>query len=473
MTASQKYDYLILGNSAAAISAIESIRLCDSKSSIAVVSPEDFPAYSTPMISYLLKGKTTIDKMQIRPKSFYADNCVEQILGESASAIDADGHVVTVGDKQIGYGKLLVACGSIPSNPPLEGLSGDNVFSFMNLTDAQAVMSYVKELRIEHPDQKVRVAVIGSGLIGCKACEGLIEIADEVTMLARSPEILRSIIDENASRIAERALEDAGVDVRLSTQATAFAKEADCIRSLTLNDGSELECDIVILAAGVKANAAMLEAAGAKVERGVICDSHMQTSLEDIYAAGDIAVSHNCISGEKKVIALWPNAVEEGRVAGFSMAGGCESTGDSTGSSCDSASKIEAKHATYDGSFPINSIPLCGITICTAGIKSAGENMEEAVNLSEDGKVYTKFVTQNNNLVGFTLINRPQGAGIYTRLIRDKISLSSVDERIFETPKLIDLPNDIRWGSSINPHQNLDANCGSKSNSGCCKGGAK
>ncbi len=467
MSASQKYDYLILGNSAAAISAIEAIRLCDKTGTIAVVSPEKVPAYSTPMISYLLKGKTSLEKMSIRSDDFYADNSVDQILGEPASKIDASAHTVSVSDAQIEYSKLLVACGSVPANPPLEGLDGENVFSFMNLTDAQHVMDYVEKLRHEQPDSKVRVAVIGSGLIGCKACEGLIEIADEVTMLARSPQILRSIIDEDASRIAELALKDAGVDVRLSTQAVAFTKDKNLVSSLTLNDGSELECDIVMLAAGVKPNSAMLEVAGAKIERGVVCDKHMQTSLKDIYAAGDIAISHNTISGEEKVIALWPNAVEQGRVAGFSMAKACDVAG-----AVDDSDSKSYKEAIYSGSFPINSIPLCGITICTAGIKSANENMKETTNISEDGKVYTKFVTQDDNLVGFTLINRPQSAGIYTKLIREKVALSTIGDNIFKNaPRLIDLPPNTRWGLSADSTCELQSCCANDAQSS--EGGAK
>ncbi len=430
------YDYLILGNSAAAVSAIETIRSLDAEGTIAVVSPEKFPAYSTPMISYLLKGKVDEDKMPIRSESFYADNAVEQLLGEPATAIDAAAHTVTVGGEQVGYGKLLVACGSVPADPPIEGLAGENVFAFLNLTNAREVMSYIAKLRDERPDAPVRVAVIGSGLIGCKACEGLAQAADEVTMLARSPLILRSIIDEDASRIAEKALASAGVDVRLSTQATAFAKEGDRVVQLTLNDGSALDCDIVMLAAGVKANAAMLADAGAEVQRGAVCDAHMQTTLADVYAAGDIAMSRDCITGADRVIALWPNAVAQGRVAGLAMAAA------RMGNAASDANA--AAGAAFDGAFPFNSIPLCGITICTAGAKDAGEGMQQTV--QTDGSTYVKLVTRDDRLVGFTLVNRPERAGIYTRIIAEGTPLSTLDPSILENaPRLIDLPASSRW----------------------------
>ncbi len=457
------FDYLILGNSAAAVSAIEGIRSLDASGTIAVVSPENFPAYSTPMISYLLKGKVDEGQMPIRGKSFYADNAVEQILGEPATAIDAAAHTVTVGDAQIGYGKLLVACGSVPADPPVEGLAGQNVFSFLNLTDARAVMAYIEKLRAEHPQSPVRVAVIGSGLIGCKACEGLAAAADEVTMLARSPLILRSIIDEDASRIAERALASAGVDVRLSTQATTFSKEGDRVVQLTLNDGSTIDCDIVMLAAGVKANTGMLANAGAQVERGAVCDKHMQTTLEDVYAAGDVALSRNTLEGMDRVIALWPNAVEQGRVAGLSMAAAA------TGATGAAANTNADADAGFDGSFPINSIPLCGITICTAGVKDADDGMHQTV--ETDGSTYTKLVTRNGKLVGYTLVNRPQNAGIYTRMIREGIPIACVDPSLLENvPRLIDLPADIRWGLSEKDGGNVWS-CAN--GSAVCEGGAR
>ena len=418
-----RYDYLILGNSAAAVSAIESIRSVDPDGTLAVVSPEDFPAYSTPMISYLVKGKVTEDKMPIRPASFYDDNAVDTILGEPAKSFDAEAHTVEVGPRTIGYGKLLVACGSVPQPAPVEGLAGENVFPFLNLTDARAVLGYIERLRTEHPGAPVRVAVIGSGLIGCKACEGLAVAADEVTMLARSASILRSIIDEDASRLAEDALAGAGVDVRLKTQAIGFEKDGDRVTRLELNDGSMLDCDIVMLASGVKPNVAMAEAAGAKVEKGIVCDTRMQTTLPDVYAAGDLALSRNSIDGSRRIIALWPNAIAQGKVAGLAMAGA---------------------EAEFDGNFPMNSIPLCGITICTAGLKSAGDGMEQTVDV--DGDVYTKLVTRDDRLVGFTLINRPEHAGIYTRLIRERTPLSTVDPSLLtNAPRLIDLPAGSRW----------------------------
>ncbi len=419
------YDYLMIGNSAAAISAVEAIRSVDDKGTIAVVSNEDFPAYSTPMISYLLKGKITEEKMPIRSESFYDDNAVECIFGEPATAIYPKLHTVSVGSEQFGYKKLLMACGNKPADPPVEGLDGENVFSFINLTDARAIMSYVDGIRAQNPDAPVNAVVIGSGLIGCKACEGLAHICDNVTMLARSASILRSIIDPKASPIAEKALQDGGVEVRLLTQAVGFEKDGNKVAKLQLNDGSTIECDLLILAAGVVPNIDMAVNAGAEAKRGLICDTHMKTSLEDVYAAGDLTVTHDTANDSDRIIALWPNAVVQGKIAGLNMAG---------------------KVTEFNGNFAMNSITLFGITILTAGAKSAGEGMEEQCT-EEDGK-FTKFVTCDGKLKGFTLVNHPENAGIYTRMIEDEIDLADVRPEAFErAPEMIDLPAKISWKS--------------------------
>ncbi|MGI6217937.1 MAG: NAD(P)/FAD-dependent oxidoreductase [Coriobacteriales bacterium] len=419
----RKYSYIIVGNSAAAISAVEAIRSIDDKGTILILDREDTPAYSTPMISYLLKGKTDEGHMAIRGPRFYEENKVDCGFGKEAEAIDPKSHTITAGGEKYEYGKLLLACGSRPAEPPVEGLGGSNVFPFLNLTDAHAIEECISECRKANPDSPVRAAVIGSGLIGCKACEGLSAIVDELTMLARSPQILRSILAPEASPIAERALAKGGVDVRLSTVATAFEKDGDMVTSLTLNDGSKLECDLVILAAGVRPNAEMAVQAGAKIERGLVVDEHMQTNLPDVYAAGDIAQTHDILENRDRVIALWPNAVKQGHCAGLAMAG---------------------SDKTFDGNFPMNSITLFGQTFLSAGVKNPGEGM--VCRTSLEGDNFSKFITSGDNLVGFMVVNRPLNAGIYTRLIDEKIPLGDVDPQMFSrAPQIYDLPEKIRW----------------------------
>lgn len=421
------YQYLIVGNSAAGVAAIEAIRKLDHKGTIACVSDEDHPAYSTPMISYLLKGSTTLEKMHLRSAGFYEHSGVDCVFGSPVVSIDAKKKAVTLANGEtLGFGKLLWAAGSVPSDNPVAGLEGSNVFPFLNLTDAQAVMDCIAAKRVARPGAPVDAVVIGSGLIGTKAAEGLTHLADSVTVLARSGSILRSIIDEDASALVERAFADNGVDIHLGTVATAAIVEDGQVVSLELNDGTTISADVVITAAGVKPNCAVPVAAGATAGRGLICDEHMQTSLRDVYAAGDAAQSHDVLDGRDKVIALWPDAIAQGSVAGCSMAGGTD---------------------TYEGGFALNAIGFFGsVSILTSGIVAPREeSFDERIHSGDDG-TYVKFVIKGDRLYGFILVNRPDGAGIYTSLIREGVSLSSMDETLFDrVPQMRDLPYTLRW----------------------------
>ncbi len=424
-----KFDYLIIGNSAAAISAIESIRQRDKTGSIAVISNENIDAYSTPMISYFVKGIVEEQQMILRSEDFYEKNNVEKIYGEPASAIDPKAHSVEVGDKTYEYKKLLIACGAKAAPAPLEGLEGTNILPFMNLMDAKKLVEACEEAKKLHPDKPVRVAVIGSGLIGCKACEGLSYVADEVIMLARSPEILRSILDAPASKIAERALEGAGIEIRLSTTVKSFEKDGDKITKLGLSDGTTIDCDLVVLAAGAVPNCEIAKEAGISVEKGIVCNSYMQTNLEDIYAAGDVAQAYDNVEERSRIIALWPSAVAQGSVAGSNMAG----------------VKTEL---TND--FALNSITLFKTTILSAGLKPTDNTVsttviDQTANACADSQFLRfTFSEDQKHLLGFVAVNRPEAVGIYTHLIREKVDVTTVNERIFtHRPEMIDLPDNL------------------------------
>lgn len=421
------YDYLIVGNSAAGISAIEAIRALDAQGTIGCVSPEEFAAYSTPMISYLLKGTTTLDKMPIRTEDFYTRNAVDCIFGSPVVELDPAAKTVTLErGERLGYGKVLFATGSVPSDPPVEGLEGNNVFTFLNLTDALAVQRHVASLREADPSAPVNAVVVGSGLIGTKACEGLSAICDSVTMLARSGSILRSIISPEVSPTVETVFSNHGVDVRLNTTATGAVVEDSHVTALVLSDGSTLPASLVITAAGVRPNSAVPAAAGAREERGLVCDECQRTSLDDVYAAGDVARSHDVLDGTDKVIALWPDAVDQGTVAGNAMASG---------------------DARYEGSFALNAIGFYEeVSILTSGMSNPRNSEGLDFKTRHEADVYTRFVSRDGKLVGFTLVNQPDGSGIYTALIRDGVPLNTLNAAMFErVPEMRDLPYNRRW----------------------------
>lgn len=394
--------YVIIGNSAAGIGAVQGIRELDKEGEITLISDEKYHTYSRPLISYLLKGVVTEENMKYRPDSFYEDNKVTAILGKKAVSINKVEKSVVLDDgNAVQYDKLLVATGSKPFVPEFKGLDKvKNKFSFMKLDDAKAVEKCVKK--------NAKVLIVGAGLIGLKAAEALLHFTKDITVIDLSERILPSILDTEASEIMKKHIEADGVKFILGTSVDKFAPD-----SATLTNGEKVDFDMVILAVGVRPNTELIEHAGGKVDRGIVTDNAQAVEgLTDIYAAGDCTRSHDITSDSEKIIAILPNAFMQGNVAGKNMAGG---------------------EAVFDNAFPMNAIGFMGLHIISAGTYS-GEVYSEI-----DGESYKKLFIENNRLKGFILMgDKIKSAGIYTTLIREKLPLDTVDfELIKKKPSMM------------------------------------
>lgn len=386
-----KYDYLIIGNSIAAVGCIEGIRSCDKDGSICVVTDENYVVYGRPLISYYLWNKTTEENMlRYRPKDFYRKNGVELMLGKRAEKIDSKKKVVELGGgEKIGYKKLLVATGSRPFVPPMNGLDKvEKKFNFMTLDDAKALDKAI--------NQNSRVLIVGAGLIGLKCAEGISDKVKDLTVVDLANRILPSILDEEGSSIVQKFIEERGVKFYLNDSVEEFKDGVASLKS-----GKNVEYDAVVIAVGVRANTELVSEAGGEVNRGIVTNLNCETTLEDVYAAGDCAESYNITTGQNQVLALLPNAYRQGEAAGINMAGG---------------------EKLHDDAIPMNSIGFWGLHVITAG-SYEGETTE----FKDGGTKYKKLFVADNKLKGFILIDDIERAGIYTRLVREQTALDEID----------------------------------------------
>ena len=399
--------YVIIGNSAAGIACVEGIRSADAEGEITIVSDEPFAAYGRPLISYYLLGATDRQRMLYRPADFYEKNKVRTLLGARAEKIDpAAQKIVLRGGEEIPYDRLLVATGSRPFEPPMEGIDGvKNKFNFMTLQDA---LSLEKVL-----SKRKNVLIIGAGLIGLKCLEGILERVKSVSVADMAGRILPSILDDAGAAVVRRELEGKGAKFYLSDSVAKFEGNTAHLKS-----GKEIPFDILVVAVGVRPNTELVKDAGGEVSRGVVTDEKQQTSLKNVYAAGDCAESFDITSGARKVLALLPNAYRQGYTAGVNMAGG---------------------EASFADAMPLNAIGFFGSHVLTAG-SYEGESFVQA-----EGDVYRKFFCKDGVLKGFILVNSPERAGIYTSLIRNKTPLSEVDFKSLEgAPNLAAFPRAAR-----------------------------
>lgn len=393
-------NYVIIGNSSAAIGCIEGIRKIDEVNKIIVISGESYHAYGRPLISYWLGGKISDEKINYRPEDFYKKNNCELMLGETVTSIQPDNHkVLLASGKSVPFDKLLIATGSRPFIPPMDGLENvKNQFSFMKYDDAKAVKASLKA------DSKV--LIIGAGLIGLKAAEGIYETAKNITVIDLAGRVLPSILDETGSSIVKTHLESKGIRFILNDSVEHFTSSAAFLKS-----GLKINFDILIIAVGVRPNVELAKECGLEVNRGIKVNLSCETSIPNIYAAGDCVESFDITTDTFKILALLPNAYMQGEAAGISMAGGKK---------------------TFEKALPMNAIGFFGLHVLTAG------SYEGEAIITQTSDVYKKLIIKDGLLKGFILIGDVKRAGIYTSIIKEKISLTDLDfDLLIEKPQMM------------------------------------
>ena len=393
-------NYVIIGNSAAAVGCVEGIRSRDREGSVTMITDEPYHTYSRPLISYLLCGKTDEERMKYRSDSFYEDNRVILLAGKRAVKIDAASKTVLLDSGEaVPYDKLLAATGSRPFVPPVKGLDQvENAFTFMTLDSARALEKALG------PDK--RVLILGAGLIGLKCAEGIADKAGSLTVVDLANHILPSILDSEGAALVQKHIEDHGISFILGDGVESFDGNTAVLKS-----GKIVPFDVLAICVGVRPNTELISGAGGEVARGVCVSSTCETTLPDIYAAGDCTESFDVSCGKNRILALLPNAYMQGECAGVNMAGGEKS---------------------YEHAIPMNAIGFFGYHVLTAG-SYTGE-----VYSSSAGNSLKKLFYEDDRLKGFLLIGDVARAGIYTNLIRSETPLSSIDfGLICEKPQLM------------------------------------
>ncbi len=413
--------YLLIGNSAAGIGAIEGIREKDPVGEITVVCKEPHHTYSRPLISYLLAGKVDESRMPYRPVDYYEKNHVEALLGVEATRVDLGARAVDTSDGcSVPFEKLLIATGGRPIIPrDVEGAEAKGVFTFTTWDDVRRIQEFMEE------NDVTDALVVGGGLIGLKSVEALSALNVRAVVVELADRLMSVTFDQTASNLAQRALERAGVEVRCGTTVTRIERVHGRVAGALLRDGSKIECRMVILAIGVTPNIDLVQGTEIGADRGIVVDDYMQTSVDGVYAAGDVAQAVDLLGGEKRPIAILPNAYRQGRIAGINMAGGRRS---------------------FEGGLAMNAVDICGLPTISVGVTVPnGEDCEVLSNLDEKAPVYRKLVLKGGRIIGAIFVGEIDRAGIVTGLIRDKVEVTGFKDLLLTDGfGLISLPADYR-----------------------------
>ena len=395
----RSFKYVIVGNSAAGIAAYEGLREVDRTGSVAMISEETAPIYSRSLISYYLAGQIDEEGMLFRPRSYYGREGIEALLGRRVMMIDHASRQVELDDgERIGYEKILIGTGSSAVHPDVKGGDMLGCFVFRSYQDAKAIQAYLPNVK--------EAVVLGGGPVGIKATEALCYRKVQVTLVVRSANLLSQILDSKSSTVIQEMLEEHKVKIitRCDVEEVLGDRSVSGVR---LEDGRQIPCQMVVFCKGVQPNISLAIDAGIVVGKGIPVDDRMQTSLPGIYAAGDVAEVKDILTGEKTVHALWPNAMQQGYVAGVNMAGG---------------------ERRYDGGFGMNAINIFGTPIIAMGLMRPEQHSGAEVLTAKGANWYRSLVIRDGHLIGAFLVGEIDSAGVLNYMITNRTDMQGLVE---------------------------------------------
>ena len=414
-------NYLVIGAGPAGSAAAEAIREADSEGTITMISEEPLALYSKPLITDLLAQKIQREQIRWKGENFCSAHRIHLQTGKRATRLDIPRKEVVVnGGERIGFDRLLIATGGRPIALSIPGVELPGVFSFTRLSDADALAQFMRSRKAKS------AVVIGGGMIGLKATEALLEQGLEVSIVEMADRLLAATFDRPASSIVEEALQKKGCQVFLQNTATQILSgRSGQVEGVMLKDRKKLPCHLVIFAIGVTPNIDLAREAAITCHRGIRVDSTMQTSQIGIYAAGDCCEMQDFFGGGPRVIAIWPNAVRQGKVAGHNMAG---------------------QKDRYEGSLAMNAVEIGGVASVSVGMTDPeGEGYEIRKIWNPQKSIYKKLVLKEEVIVGAIFVGDMDRAGIYTGLIRNRVPVSDFKEHLLkEDFGLIYLPQAFR-----------------------------
>lgn len=404
--------HVIIGRGPAGVVAAETLRKVQPDADITLIGDEREPPYSRMAIPYLLIDKIKEDGTYLRKTDGHYQQKQINLIQARVSAIDAANKQVQFEDgrEPVSYDKLLIATGASAMKPPIPGLDLPGVASCWTLADARKILERAKP--------GANVTLIGAGFVGCIVLEALGLAGVNLTVIERGDRMVPRMLDEVAGNMVKRWCVNKGVQVHTSAQVDSIEQSKEQSGGLVVNlgDGTAIQADLVVTAIGVISNIGFLKDTDIKTDVGILINEYMQTNVEDIYAAGDVAQGRDFSTGEFAVQAIQPTAVEHGRVAAMNMAG------------------HPVKH---EGTVNMNVLDTLGLISSSFGLWEGVDGGDRATLVDKDRNRYINLCFEGDVLVGGQSVGLTQHVGVLRGLIQNRTPMGHWKDRLMRDPTQI------------------------------------
>ncbi len=389
---------IVIGNGMAGCRAIEEILKRDpDRYDITVFGAEPRVNYNRIMLSPVLAGEKSFEDIVLNDEAWYRDNAITLHCGRAVTRVDLERRVVEAeGALSVPYDRLILACGSDPIRLPLPGADLKGVVTFRDLDDVDAMLAAA--------DRGGRAVVIGGGLLGLEAAYGLARRGMPVTVVHLMDVLMERQLDSAAGFLLEQALKERGVETQLKADSKEIMGEDGRVSGLRLGDGSVLPADLLVMAVGIRPNAALARNAGLQVGRGIMVDDQMRTSDPAVFAIGECAEHRGVAYGLVAPI--------------FEM---CRTLADVL---------TDDPDAAYEGSLLSTRLKVSGVDVFSAGRFSGGEGCEDVVFRDAGRGVYKRLVLQDGRIAGAVLFGDAADGAWYFDLIRSQADISDLRDTL-------------------------------------------
>ena len=401
---------IIIGNGVAGATAAEVIRKKNKDISISVYSDEPYPFYSRIKLPHFLGDEIKQENTYIYNTDWYKEKRIELYSGTKIKKIEPDKKsIVTERDEKVSYDKLLLATGSTNFIPPIKGREKNGFFTLRTIGDVLSIKEYSLKNK--------KAVLIGGGLLGLEAARGLRVRGLDVTVVEFFPRLLPRQLDEKGAKVLQRLIEKMGINIVLNAQSDEVLGE-DKVAGLKLKDGRNVDCNLIIISAGITPRIEIAKEAGISVNKGIIVNERFETNVKGIYAAGD------CAEFQGRIYGLWTASTEQGTVAGNNIAG---------------------VDTVYSGTTPSTTLKIVGIDLTSIGVvnppsptsplegEGKGEGYRELIREDGSDDIYKKLVIKDGKIVGAILLGDTKDVRAVGKLIKNNVDVSKHEDKLVDS----------------------------------------